>query len=371
MGLARSCGPSRATPRFSARNVAGQPPLRYAHPQCSRFQTVAYGRTEMVTHANSAPRGLFTRMPMRKFSSLASWRDEMRECFVPLDVDARQRVDFESYAASETFGCLQVTELLTVAEQRARRTRALASRADAAQVKLSLQLSGTSSVTQNGRRVVLSPGRWAFYDTSRPYEVEASANARFVVLRAPTWFVTSAESWSEKCAAVGYGAVDDNCKIAISVMRSFLSTGIALPSQVVAQTAHLVLRLFSLSFENGTQQPVPIRLHDVRKAQLRSILEYIEEHIDDCSLCTSCLAQHFRVSRRYLYELFALRNMSPGAYIQTRRLERCKILLMGDSSDTRINTLAQTHGFSGSASFGRAFKRTFGLSPREFRQKAR
>ncbi len=39
------------------------------------------------------------------------------------------------------------------------------------------------------------------------------------------------------------------------------------------------------------------------------------------------LCERFRYSRRYVYKLFALQNLSPADYIQRERLEACKQLL--------------------------------------------
>lgn len=114
--------------------------------------------------------------------------------------------------------------------------------------------------------------------------------------------------------------------------------------------------------------------HDDSKARLRSSLrlavqDHIEAQLTNHALTPERLAASFRMSRATLYRLFEEEG-GVAAYIQSRRLDRCYHLLarMGRAGRAGgIGEMAYAHGFGSEAHFSRAFRRRFGLSPREAR----
>jgi AraC-like DNA-binding protein len=105
----------------------------------------------------------------------------------------------------------------------------------------------------------------------------------------------------------------------------------------------------------------------VRATARRAVCDYIDRHLMDDRLSPESLPRQLRMSRATLYRLFADEG-GVAAYILGRRLDRCRALLAADSAGARsIGDIAFSHGFASDAHFSRAFRRRFGMTPREAR----
>ena len=108
-----------------------------------------------------------------------------------------------------------------------------------------------------------------------------------------------------------------------------------------------------------------------RAAQVAAIKRYIGQHLDSPRLDVSDLCRRFRVSRSALYRLFEPEG-GLARNIQDRRLYRAfSQLLSASRQDSRILDLAIDAGFSSDATFIRAFRRVFGMTPGEVRFQAK
>jgi AraC-like DNA-binding protein len=105
----------------------------------------------------------------------------------------------------------------------------------------------------------------------------------------------------------------------------------------------------------------------VRATARRTICDYIDRHLTDETLSPEQLVRLFRMSRATLYRLFEDEG-GVAAYILGRRLDRCRAILGASTGNERsIGELAFSHGFASEAHFSRAFRRRFGIAPRDAR----
>ncbi|MGF0033743.1 AraC family transcriptional regulator [Bariatricus sp. SGI.154] len=96
----------------------------------------------------------------------------------------------------------------------------------------------------------------------------------------------------------------------------------------------------------------------------RNLKIYIEDHLDD-DLSLEILAKEFYVSKYHIAHVFKENlGMSIHQYITKKRLVLCKEAILGDMS---ITEAYQTFGFGDYSSFYRAFKKEYGISPKDFR----
>jgi AraC family transcriptional regulator len=106
------------------------------------------------------------------------------------------------------------------------------------------------------------------------------------------------------------------------------------------------------------------------RGRLRTVIEYIEEHLDS----SPTLEQMAAVTRLSPYQ-FARQFKSaigvpPHQHVIARRVERAKQLLQA-SDELSLSQVAARSGFSDQNQFSFHFKRSVGVTPRQFRIPAR
>ncbi len=100
------------------------------------------------------------------------------------------------------------------------------------------------------------------------------------------------------------------------------------------------------------------------------IVRYIDRELDDPELDSTSIAQRHGCSVRSLQVLFAERQLTVAGFIRQRRLERCRQALCTDDNSSNIGNLALHWGFSDAAHFSKLFRATYGVSPRQYRQRS-
>ncbi|AKH41125.1 acetamidase/formamidase/AraC-like DNA-binding protein [Altererythrobacter atlanticus] len=107
----------------------------------------------------------------------------------------------------------------------------------------------------------------------------------------------------------------------------------------------------------------------MRAALLERIFQTIEMRLSDPNLNYQQVASEHGISPRYLQKLFESIDDSFGHYVKVRRLERCRLDLRSPlHAQKSISDILFQWGFNDSASFSRAFREQYGVSPREYRK---
>ena len=106
-------------------------------------------------------------------------------------------------------------------------------------------------------------------------------------------------------------------------------------------------------------------------ARQTAITRFVDRHLHEADLTVQKVAAEFGLSDRYLRMLFADRDESLAAYIQRRRLEESARQLRDPLCCAKtVSEIALNSGFNSLGSFDRAFKARFGVTPRQYRERA-
>jgi AraC-like DNA-binding protein len=106
-----------------------------------------------------------------------------------------------------------------------------------------------------------------------------------------------------------------------------------------------------------------------RASLLDRVFQTIEVRLSDPDLDLQQVAKEHGISSRYLQKLFASIDESFGHFLKARRLERCRLDLGSPlHAQKSISEILFQWGFNDSASFSRAFREQYGVSPREYRK---
>lgn len=288
------------------------------------------------------------------------WAHVCSESFVPLRADGDEF--FQGTIAFQRVGDVGVS-LVRSTRSMVYRPQKLIDASPRDDVLLSIHLSGTGSVQQAGRSACLTPGAAAIYEADRPYDLRFDRPMSELVLQVPRDRLRLRDaSIRDSCARVISKSTGS-----IGVLQ-YLLLGIVAngcPDELADQLAETALDLLSstlrpLTIGNGVQ---PTLSGD---AVAYSARVFMQRHLADPSLDVEHVARQCGVSRRYLETLFAQQQDSPAAYLRRTRLDRARQLLADPRA--RIADVAFDTGFQDITTFGRAFKRAYGLTPRDYRK---
>lgn len=99
--------------------------------------------------------------------------------------------------------------------------------------------------------------------------------------------------------------------------------------------------------------------------KILAVLDYLNEHLTE-DISIDELSSHFFLSRYYLMHTFKEQTgYTIGSYLSTKRLFLARDLI---AKGTPITDVCYACGFRNYSTFSRAYKKSFGESPRDYRQ---
>jgi AraC-like DNA-binding protein len=301
---------------------------------------------------------------------LSFWRDVICDVFVKLDCE-RVRDDraFAGSIVNGAVGNLQFSEVSSSGQHVIRSTRQLA-RASGDYFLISLQTQGTGRVIQDGRIAHLSEGQFALYDTSRPYELMFEDDFSQLVIRIPRDAFTNRVAVSDRLTARAMEGREGVGRIALSYLAELDREFPSVDASLCGRLCDTFMDLLSLAISSDEFARPDVS--NVRLTQLCRIQRYIEDHLADPDLSPRIVADHHRISTRYLNMLFADADSSASRWIWQRRLEHCERDLLDPRYTGRtISEIAYSWGFNDLTHFSRSFKARYGISPRDYREAMR
>ncbi|MEV8353412.1 helix-turn-helix domain-containing protein [Streptomyces niveus] len=247
------------------------------------------------------------------------------------------------------------------------RTERLARKDDEPAVTLGIQMAGSSMVVQNGRECLLEPGHCAVFESIAPYTLLYDEGVDHRFIRFPRAALALPDRLLRDMTAVALGPGNPVASLAFTYFSQLAVTdelhrgGHA--DAVVEPSVELLRAALTTQHGNSGLAKAPLEA----TLGLR-INQYIREHLADRDLSAARIAAAHGISVRHLYTVLSRSGISLGDWIRTRRLAECRRELAGP--DGRLRTVAaigRRWGFVDATHFSKVFKRTYGISPRAWR----
>jgi AraC-like DNA-binding protein len=301
----------------------------------------------------------------------SEWKRIVSNSFVPLEVTSDDAEAFRGRMKSRAVGEILITEI-TASSHQVHRTPSLIAQNDKKYIKMSLQMSGTGLLMQDGRQAVLGPGDIAIYDTSRPYTLEFHGDFRSLVVMFPHSHVDLPTDALARLTATRIVGDEGIARLvgpflvhlARNMDRLVGHSGIRLVHNAIdLVTTVLYSQLDSNENDASTTH---------RASLLREVHAYIDTHLSDPELSPRDIAAATYISTRHLHGIFKEQGVTVSAWIRSRRLEHCRRDLTDPLLDSKpVSAIAARWGFTDASHFSRLFRATFGEAPTRFRTESR
>jgi AraC-like DNA-binding protein len=294
------------------------------------------------------------------------WTAGIAEHFFPMGVESVGSRPFEARLTGGAVGAVTVRSIVAPPHS-VRRTARMVAAGDPDCFLLYLLRSGSCRVEQDDRSCELGPGDLSLQDTSRPSSFESRDGLDVAVFSFPKWLLGArgngiGRRTATKCASGTESVVRLGTPFLAALARSVDREPVS-EREAEGLSDMLVGMLWALHGSSDGD----LRAATRPDALLERMRRYALEHLHDPGLGPDQIARAHFVSTRYVHKLFAAAGCGVAAWVREQRLERA-LADLRRSSETSVASVAARWGYRDPASFSRAFRQTYGCSPRELRR---
>lgn len=292
-----------------------------------------------------------------------SWADDLAAAFVRLEPRRIADRPFEGTISRADATPMQIS-LVTATRHTVLRLASHIAQSSDDLCFVNLQLEGLGRTTQRDHEQICAPGDLAVADTTEPFEIANCHDFKLFCFAIPRRLLPNGLldrprlnlSRTETGRALSK-TLAGYAEICLADPRRSQTSAMIGP-HVVDLIAHAPDVLTDLSAE---RVHIPVLLS--------MMIDHIDRHSDDPDLGAASLAAKFRCSERYVHRLFVKTDRPVNEHVNERRIAACTHRLLDpDSAHRTIAEIAFAAGFRDISHFNRLFKRSHGLTPREFRR---
>src|SRR3984957_6987142 len=289
------------------------------------------------------------------------WHDVVCGRFVPASSLDKSQNDFDASLVTRAVGPLEISHFRAPPHFWSREKKHISAEDDD-DILLSILLSGSGALEQDGRTVVQRQHEIVLYDTSQAFRYDLTSEV--VLMKIPRRLLASRYTNLRSLMAVGV-----RTDLSLNALLMDLATRTMLldvpedsSTTVGARLASSVLDLVSAVIDLEIEERGA--LNHQRMSQLERAQRYAVANLGDENLSPEAMAKRGAVSLRTLNRLFAKIGTTPMRWVWQRRLQASHSAL-SEGCATSVTDAAFQFGFSEVSHFSRSFKAAYGVSPEQ------
>ncbi|MER7707839.1 helix-turn-helix domain-containing protein [Kitasatospora sp. NPDC097605] len=231
---------------------------------------------------------------------------------------------------------------------------------------VALHLQGTASLRRDGASTSLEPGDLLIGTTPHPMGLLSDPGCRMVHFRVPCFYLGVRHSDVRRTGGLlarGDAGVGSLASQFLRTLASELRSHRSRPGHHLARSVSDIVAILVTELLERVDPEQPTAAGGI----LERIRGHIEENLADPDLSPESIARSQHISVRYLHKLFQQDGTTVGQFVRGRRLDACRRELERPSRrQAGVAAVAHRWGFVSHSHFSRAFRETYGVSPREW-----
>jgi len=293
-----------------------------------------------------------------------SWSQLVQENFPNIELTTPDREAFRAGQHHVSLGEVQLFDMCTGPHTVTQR-EVLTSSGQQNLCKLSLQFSGTTHLTQDGRSCALHPGDLALYVAHRPYTLHYTAEQRSLIIQFPQELLHLVQNQVSQVTAVPINSDAGLGKVAVPLFEQLaLNLHILQGPHALRLVRSALEMLVTVLLEAAKKQN---DLHDDNPL-FQQAVAFINDHLSDPDLGPQTIADYFYVSFRQLHSKFAEEDQTISSYIRNERIRRIREALANPTyRDETVQSISSRFGLTDASHVSKLFKQTYGQTPSGYR----
>lgn len=228
---------------------------------------------------------------------------------------------------------------------------------------LYVPLRGTHELHQCERSAICSPDTVALISIGDPYLQTKLGDNDTLYLLMPRTFVDQRLIHGQDSCARLVSAGDGVARLAADTLAALQREASKMSTDEFRVATHAAGELVLLAVAGAADLMSDAR--SIRASNLARAKRVIRARLADADLSLSDIANECGLSLRYLHDLFRDDGRTVREYLQGQRLLSARRMLERVGGPATVTDVCLACGFSNPSQFSTAFRRAFGLSPRD------
>lgn len=235
----------------------------------------------------------------------------------------------------------------------------------------SVTLKGGRTLHQRGSDARLESGEAGLTTSIDPGVVTVDAPSQFLSMRVPRQILQPMVRDIDACLLRPIPSGNEALRLLIGYSRLLDETRISETPEVASVVATHIHDLIAVALGANRDHGKVAFERGVPAARLRAIKDDILGNLARTDLSINAVAKRHGISSRYVRMLFAGEQTSFTDFVLSNRLARaCQMLQQSRYGGTSIANVAFACGFGDLSYFNRTFRRRYGATPSDLRERA-